>query len=261
MVKSEPLNILKSVGPKTVPFFKTVAIFFVLYGAEERSHIFFCIAKCLPIISLIIFVLLHGMSLNKYYRYSRQILTGLIFSVIGDALLVWKHTYVNFELGLLSFAIAQTMYAQAFGWRPFNPYAGVTFMVMGVILYLILQPYLGGMMMYLTPFYMFLINCMAWRAVARVQFFDDLWTWTKLCGCAGALCFLISDLTIAIDTWYIPVPFAHTIIMFTYYAAQFGISLSVVDSQVDELMRIQRNEESRKELQNGRQQPKLQKVE
>ncbi|KAH9500041.1 Methionine aminopeptidase 1D, mitochondrial [Bulinus truncatus] len=81
---------------------------------------------------------------------------------------------------------------------------------------------------------------MAWRAVARVQIYDDLWTWTKLCGCAGAVCFLTSDAVIAVNMFAFSVSFAHQIVMLTYYAAQFGISLSVVDSQADELIRIQK---------------------
>lgn len=55
---------LKSVGPKLVPFFKTVAIYFVLLIPEERPSLFAMLIKCLPIISLIVFVLLHGMSLG-----------------------------------------------------------------------------------------------------------------------------------------------------------------------------------------------------
>lgn len=235
---------LKCVGPKLVPFFKTVSIYFVLFGDAERSSVFFCIAKCLPIVSLILFVLLHGMSLNEYYRYSRLILIGLISSCIGDAFLVWKHAYMNFECGLLMFAIAQFSYAKAFGFRPFSPYAGAVFVLLGFLVYSYLKPGMTGMMEYLAPFYLILICVMGWRAVARVQFFDDLWTWTKLCGCAGALCFMISDLTIAVDLFRFSVPFAHQIIMVTYYAAQFGISLSVVDSQVEEVIRIQTQDQS-----------------
>lgn len=233
---------LKSVGPKLVPFFKTVAIFFVLFGKEEKSSIFFCIVKCLPVVSLIAFVLLHGMSFDECYRYSRRILVGLIFSAIGDVFLVWKSSPGNLELGLLSFAIAQIMYARAFGWRPLKPYPGSAFLVLGLVVYSYLQTYVTGLMAYLAPFYMTLICTMAWRAMARVQFYDDLWTWTKLCGCAGAVCFLISDLVIAINMFAVSIPCAHTIIMLTYYAAQFGISLSVVDSQADELIRIQKNQ-------------------
>jgi hypothetical protein len=55
---------LKSVGPKLVPFFKTVAIYFVLFIPVERPSLFAMLIKCLPIISLIVFVLLHGMSLG-----------------------------------------------------------------------------------------------------------------------------------------------------------------------------------------------------
>lgn len=225
-----------------MPFFKTVAIFFVLFGQEERRSIFFCIAKCLPIVSLVVFVLLHGMSFDECYRYSRRILVGLIFSMLGDIFLVWKTTPGNLEVGLLCFAIAHIMYARAFGWRPLKPYPGSAFSLLGLIVYSYLQIYLTGIMVYLAPFYITLICTMAWRAMARVQFYDDLWTWTKLCGCAGAVFFLISDLVIAINMFAFYIPCAHPIIMLTYYAAQFGISLSVVDSQADELIRIQKRQ-------------------
>ena len=126
---------LKGITPKLVPFFKTVVMFFVLYGSSESSSILFCIAKCLPIVSLIFFVVIHGMSLNEYYRYSRTILTGLIFSVFGDAFLVWKDSYMNFELGLIMFALAQLNYTRAFGIWPLNPYAGGAFVAFGLAVY------------------------------------------------------------------------------------------------------------------------------
>merc|ERR1711894_289424 len=76
---------LKSVGPKLVPFFKTLVIFYVLFPEESYlESIFYCAIKCLPVISLMIFVLLHGMSFSEYYSYSRKVLVGLIFSALGD---------------------------------------------------------------------------------------------------------------------------------------------------------------------------------
>lgn len=210
----------------------------MLYGDESKAYgIIYCIIKCLPVISLILFVFLDGMSLSEYYRYSRRVLIGLIFSCVGDIFLVWKGTGMNFEMGLLMFAVAHTEYARAFGWRPLNPYAGGTFAVLGLFVYYFLSTNIEGIMSYLVALYITLICTMAWRAVARVQFFDDLWTWSKLCGCFGSIFFLISDLTIAVDKFCFPVPFAHQIIMLTYYAAQVGIALSVVDSQVDELLK------------------------
>ncbi|XP_013409629.1 lysoplasmalogenase-like protein TMEM86A [Lingula anatina] len=233
---TRPLTVLKSVGPKLVPFFKTLAIYFVLFGDEASyGSIFYAIIKCLPVISLIVFVLLHGMNLSEYYAYSRRILAGLIFSCLGDIFLVWKH--YCFEHGLAMFAVAQLLYASAFGMRPLNPWAGLVISFLGSIVYTILSPGLTGIMNILVPMYLILILFMAWRAVARVQLFDDLWTWTKLCGCAGSIAFLISDLTIALDKFVMPIPFGHTIIMTTYYAAQFGIALSVVDSPIDVLLK------------------------
>ena len=233
-------------GPKVVPFFKTVTIFFVLYGKEESTSILFCLLKCLPIASLVVFVLLHGMSFDECYRYSRRILVGLIFSALGDIFLVWKSSYVNFELGLLSFAIAQAMYARAFGWRPLKLRAGLFFLVIGLGVFWYLSSYLTGVMRYLAPCYITLICTMAWRAVARVEFYHDLWTWTKLCGCIGAVFFMVSDLVIAVNMFATPVPCAHQIVMLTYYVAQFGISLSVVDSQADEMIRAHQQQSHRR---------------
>lgn len=250
---TKPLTVLKSVGPKLVPFFKTCTIFFVLFtdtpASETSQPLFYCVIKCLPIISLILFVLLHGMNLTEYYRYSRYILTGLIFSCLGDACLVWKQSY--FELGIGMFAIAQICYALAFGWKPFNPYAFTVISAFACLIYSHISVKLEGLMLYLVAAYITVIATMAWRAVARVQLFDDLWTWTKLCGCAGAIAFVISDTTLAFDRFVVPLPYAHPIIMLTYYAAQFGIALSVVDSQVDEAIRTTRKERDRTGNTNG----------
>lgn len=234
--RTRPVAVLKSIGPKLVPFFKTLAIYFVLYGdGSKLDSLIYCAIKCLPVISLIIFVLLHGMSLADYYAYSRKILIGLVFSCIGDAFLVWKSSGY-FVHGLLMFALAQVMYTTAFGFRPLSPRIGMILLAMGMVVYSYLLPGLHGVMVYLTLLYVLLIVLMGWRAIARVQFFDDLWTWTKLCSCFGSICFIVSDTVIAIDKFLSPMTYSHQVIMVSYYAAQFGISLSVVDSQVDALL-------------------------
>ena len=228
---------LKSVGPRLVPFFKTVAIFFVLFGEDcYTESIFYCIIKCLPIVSLMIFVLLHGINFTEAYSYSRKILLGLFFSAVGDAFLVWKEVgYL--QHGFIMFVISQVMYVSAFGMQPVKMYVGVVCSVTASMVYAYLYPGLFGVWVYLVPLYVGLIFLMLWRAIARFQIFNDLWTWTKLCGCLGAVCFVISDLVIAINMFRYPVPYAHKLIMITYYAAQLGITLSVVDSQVDSLVK------------------------
>jgi uncharacterized membrane protein YhhN len=128
------------------------------------------------------------------------------------------------------------LYAWAFGLRPLCHKHGIISAAMAALIYSYLYPGLSGIMVYFVLLYVILICTMAWRAVARVQFFGDLWTWTKLCAFAGAVCFLVSDFVIAVDKFRYPVPYSHQIIMVTYYAAQLGIALSVVDSQVDALL-------------------------
>lgn len=224
-----------------MPFFKTVTIFFVLFPDNSRLDSWlYLIIKCLPVASLIVFVLLYGMSFSEAYSYSRKILLGLVFSILGDAFLVFKHGY--FIHGVGCFAIAQAFYAWAFGFKPFNPYAGTVLSVLGSLIYMFLLPGLDGVMVYVVAAYLLLIATMGWRAIARVQIFDDMWTWTSLVGCAGALCFAVSDLLIAVEKFRYHVPYSHPIIMVTYYAAQLGISLSVVDSQVDGVLRMTQND-------------------
>jgi len=220
--------VLKSVGPKLVPFFKTVAIYFVLFIPEERPSLFGMVIKCLPIISLIVFVLLHGMSLGDEYTYSRRILTGLLFSCLGDALLLWPQYFVY---GMAAFGVTQIMYTIAFGFKPLNLPLGIVIYIMGLVAVLFLMPGLNGILAVGVPVYSFLLMTMIWRATARVQFFEELWTWTKLCSCAGGIAFGISDNLIAFHQFYTSLPYAQVLIMTTYYAGQLGIALSVVDSK------------------------------
>lgn len=184
--------------------------------------------KCLPIISLIVFVLLHGISFSKEYAFSRRILTGLIFSCLGDALLVWPSCFLP---GMCMFAIAQIMYIIAFGFTPLNLTLGAILYAMSSVVIYILMPGLKGILALGVPIYTLLITTMAWRAISRVQFFRELWTWTKLCSCIGSICFVISDTLLGFHYFRSPLPYSQVSIMLTYYTAQLGIALSAVDSK------------------------------
>ncbi|CAD5120661.1 DgyrCDS9223 [Dimorphilus gyrociliatus] len=208
------------------------------------DSIFYCVIKILPIISLMIFVLLHGMNFSEAYVYSRRILIGLLFSAFGDAFMVWKKNgYFIPAVGM--FAIAQLLYARAFGFRDLKIKHGVCCGSLCSVMFLFLLPVLEGKMVWIGMTYCALICGMLWRAVARVQLFNDLWTWTKLCSCGGAIFFVISDYIICLDKFLAPVPYAHQLIMSTYYTAQLGITLSVIDSQADIVI-----EQSLKETEN-----------
>ncbi|XP_012286518.1 lysoplasmalogenase-like protein TMEM86A [Orussus abietinus] len=230
---SSPCQVLKSIGPKLVPFFKSVSVYFVLL-AEQPSLLTVCF-KCLPIISLIVFVLLHGINLSKEYAFSRRILTGLVFSCIGDALLVWPGLFLP---GMGMFALAQVMYISAFGFSPLNPSLGAVLYTLSSLVICSLMPGLNGVLAIGVPFYTILLTTMTWRATARVQFFGEPWTWTKLCSCLGSISFAISDTLIGFHHFYRPLPYAQISIMLTYYAAQLGIALSAVDSRDNRQLKV-----------------------
>lgn len=127
------------------------------------------------------------------------------------------------------FAIAHILYSSAFGMKPLDLRAGAVVALISSFLYSLLCIYLTGPFVYLVAAYTALIAFMGWRAIAGVQLCNDLWTWTKLSACIGAILFIVSDLTIAVNKFCFPVPCSRAIIMATYYAAQMLISLSAVE--------------------------------
>lgn len=142
-------------------------------------------------------------------------------------MLIWP---CCFMWGMLSFGIAHLLYISGFGMKPLNPIAGSVCATAAALGIFVLIDGCDGPYVVLVPIYTFLLMFMVWRAVARVQLFEDLWTWTKLCSCGGGILFVVSDVIIGINMFVSPIPYANMLIMVTYYAAQLGIALSVVDS-------------------------------
>ncbi|XP_077994923.1 lysoplasmalogenase TMEM86A-like [Glandiceps talaboti] len=231
---TNPITVIKCLGPKLILFMKTVCVYFVLW-LPEPSYLA-AVVKILPIISLAIFIVMHGIKLPRnltMHRFCYGILAGLAFSCIGDICLVFNEAY--FIHGLIAFAIAQLIYAINFGFKPFKWSVLLFCIAFGLSVYVVMYPRLFGPFVYLAGLYMALILYMLWRAIARLDYFGKKWTWSKLSASLGAVCFVISDLTIGVNKFMFPVPYVRAIVMFTYYAAQFGIALSVVDyHKIDE---------------------------
>ncbi|MBN3277427.1 TM86A protein, partial [Polyodon spathula] len=221
---------VKCEGPKLVPFLKATCVYFVLWLPTSSPSWFSALIKCLPIFCLWVFLLAHGISFLGAHSSARKILAGLIFSSLGDAFLIWQEQGY-FVHGLLMFAISHVLYSSAFGMKPLDLRAGLSIGVLSGLSYALLYSYLSGPFTYLVAVYIALIGFMGWRALAGVQLCDDLWTWTKLSACLGAMLFMVSDLTIAVNKFCFPVPYSRAIIMATYYAAQMLIALSAVERQ------------------------------
>lgn len=76
---------------------------------------------------------------------------------------------------------------------------GFGFVIVGVLVYMFLVLVLEGVMLYIVVVYIIFICIMAWRAVVRVEFYNDFWIWIKFCGCMGVIFFVIFDITIVVN--------------------------------------------------------------
>uniref|UniRef100_A0A8C5JFM7 lysoplasmalogenase n=1 Tax=Junco hyemalis TaxID=40217 RepID=A0A8C5JFM7_JUNHY len=212
-----------SEGPKLVPFFKATCVYFVLWLPTSSPSWFSALIKCLPIFCLWVFLLAHGINFLVSHRSASRILAGLIFSAVGDAFLIWQEQgSLPAAFCLLMFGITHILYSSAFGMKPLDLKAGLLMGVVSSSCYAFLYSYLSGPFTYLVAVYIALIGFMGWRAVAGLS------------ACVGAMLFMVSDLTIALNEFCFPVPYSRFIIMATYYAAQMLIALSAVETRDEE---------------------------
>lgn len=168
---------------------------------------------------------------------------------------------------MASFAVAQIFYITAFGFKPLKVYIGIIIYAVGALsknfnLFIfrrdknyqnvfrmilmkiffdanlfsistifplglaVLFKNITGVLLYGIPIYCSLLLTMAWRSVARIENFSSFLQ--ILCG-IGGISFAISDTLIAFSMFYGHIPYSKILIMSTYYFAQFGITLSILD--------------------------------
>lgn len=221
-----PAQVLKSgIQYKLVPFFKTLVIYFVVFIPCDEPSLWAALLKALPILSLMAFVVMNGINMDADHWYARRILAGLLFSVAGDVLLVWDEWFLH---GLVAFLVAQILYISAFGFKPLKwPVALVCYSILLAGLAMIVPGADAHLKIGLTV-YGVTVMTMVWRAVARVSVESG---WSQLCASAGGMLFAFSDTCIGVNAFYATIPYSQAVIMSTYYLAQLGISLSVVDSK------------------------------
>ncbi|KAF5301440.1 hypothetical protein FQA39_LY02169 [Lamprigera yunnana] len=220
----------KGVLPKLVPFFKTLAIYFVVFIPQDQPSVLATILKCLPIIGLVIFIVLQSKSTSTENKFSKCILLGLLFSCLGDALLIWPGC---FDFGVFSFLIGHLMYINAFRFEPLNLKLGAGCYIISLLGIVFFWSKLHGILTFGAPIYSAVIMTMVWRAIARVKFTERKWSWSKGAACLGAIIFAISDFFVGYNRFYGMFPYDQLIIMTTYYTAQFGLALSILDATVD----------------------------
>jgi uncharacterized membrane protein YhhN len=158
-------------------------------------------------------------------RYRTWIAAGLAASLAGDILLMLPQGL--FVPGLVAFLLAHLCYIGAFASdgagrnAPVLPALPVFGLAAALLWYL--WPSLGPLRLPVAC-YMAVISTMSWQAIARWRV---LGTQHAMFAAVGSVFFLMSDSALAIRKFVAPFPAATFVILATYYAAQWGLALSV----------------------------------
>lgn len=174
-------------------------------------------------------------------RFSKLMLTGLVFSIGGDTLLMLVEygpkAPVFFLLGLGSFLVAQVCYAVAFWTYPGAARGDVRQKPLRALPFLL---YLAGMIgmlwsgmpggmkvpvvLYATAIVSMAVGAFNLRGLHGREVFLGLM--------AGVLLFVLSDSLIAINRFGEPVPYARVLIMVTYLLGQYLIASRALKMQL-----------------------------
>jgi len=188
-------------------------IFFFSHIDQSVKLIF----KVIPMILLIFMAITQkAQSIKKYQRF---IIIGLVFCMIGDYTLQW------FLIGLTSFLIGHVFYIFAFSStseQPVPTWAKIGLLLYGaaMAIWIASTVFKSGetVLTFAVLAYISIILTMGWTAIRTGSPFAII----------GALLFITSDSYLAINKFIMPLPFAHEIIMTTYYSAQILIALSIL---------------------------------
>ena len=187
---------------------------------SPRSHVYFF----KPLTTCLVILLAWQVKQPVTAGYRVAILAGLSFSLIGDIFLMLPAD--RFIAGLVAFLIAHLCYIVAFtsrtGFQLSIPWLIPCLLIGGVMLAL-LWPHLGGLKVPVLV-YMVVILVMLWQALGQLGRETQL---SVLLAAIGAVWFVISDSTLALNRFREPFAASRAIVLSTYYLAQWLIALSV----------------------------------
>jgi len=191
--------------------------------------------KPLICISLAIYL---ARNVNMNAGFNRLIIAALFLSLFGDVFLLFAGGSIYFFVyGLVAFLVAHFLYSIAF-FRDFKNapqaakvYGHLMLFVMGVFsltFYSYIRDYLNDLRIPVMA-YMFVISIMAILAGYRYRRVNLL---SFRLIYFGAICFVISDSTLAYNKFVEPFSYSGVAIMGTYMLAQYLITMGAIDRVV-----------------------------
>jgi uncharacterized membrane protein YhhN len=177
-----------------------------------------------PSTTILILLIAFIPMLSTISTYQLWILSGLLFSLVGDIFLMFHKRW--FVHGLISFLIAHLLYIGAFiSGGGFHCHFWIMFpmLIYCASVFIVLYPYLGRLKIPVM-LYVIVIGVMVWQAWER---WADIGMSKALMAAVGASLFCISDSVLAFNKFRRRFKLAELMILSSYFSGQWLIALSV----------------------------------
>jgi uncharacterized membrane protein YhhN len=197
-----------------------ISAIITIYAKVRENNLLQYIFKPLTMLAIILFAFVNSSTPMTFYQ--QMIIAGLIFSAIGDVLLIDSERFVQ---GLLSFSLAHICFIVALGSIITTPnFPSLVFYLVYVVVFLmVLWKYLNKLKLPVIV-YSLALAAMSWLALSKTIEHHNHETFHAF---VGSIFFVASDSLLAFDKFKSSFRLAQILILSTYFLAQFFIALSV----------------------------------
>ena len=197
-----------------------ISAIITIYAKNRENSLLQYIFKPLTMLAIILLAFLHTSTPPTFYQ--QMIIAGLIFSTIGDVLLIDSKRFVQ---GLSSFLLAHICFIVAFASVLSTPnFPSLIFYVVYLAGFsAVLWKHLGKLKLPVIV-YSLTLAAMSWLALSKTIEHHNHHTFHAF---IGSLMFVASDSLLAFNKFKSAFRFAEGLILATYFLAQLFIALSV----------------------------------
>ena len=213
----------------TLPFLSLLAVAvsasITIAGYYQTPPALVQVYICKPLTTVLVMVYALSASGLPPLGYGLLVTIGLVFSLFGDVFLMLPRD--RFVAGLLSFLVAHIFFLAAFAkgtgvFCPFFPYPPLFVLAAGVFFWL--SPGIPRKLRLPVVTFVFLLSAMTAQAIGRAVTVPS----TRSAAAAlGAVLFLFSDTTIAINKFRHRFKLAQAVILATYFLAIWLMAFSI----------------------------------
>ena len=177
-----------------------------------------------PLATILILGIALANWISQKQNYALWICVGLVFSLVGDVVLMWPERH--FVAGLAAFLLAHIAYLAAFtcGVKfPANWAIWIVYLAIAAAMYFVLSGRLPAELKFPVALYAVAVTTMAAQAMGRYVVSRSR---VAMLAAAGGIFFMVSDGLLAVDRFWERIPYDAVVVLVPYYVAQVLMALS-----------------------------------